>query len=134
MYTKPNYPSDNKPRRRLQAVPTMSQNIRRRAASPGQQMQGGAGLLGTPPEAGGVPQRRLPGASSLAPGQIKAPGTSARQWAPGQQGGVWGQSPGGRPSPGSVGTEGQQEFWGANPNQIMGQPESQRGDPRDNLN
>jgi hypothetical protein len=56
----PAYPSDNKPRRRLQAVPTQGQMIRRRAASPGGIPKMGPGLLGKPPEAGGIPQRRLP--------------------------------------------------------------------------
>jgi hypothetical protein len=54
------YPSDNKPRRRLQAVPDQRQMIRRRAASPGQMPKPGMGLMGPPVQDGGIPQRRLP--------------------------------------------------------------------------
>lgn len=60
------YPSDSTPRRRMQAVPNMSQMIRRRAASPqGVLRNGGAPVLGMPKNGHNVQPVNIPQGGSF---------------------------------------------------------------------
>ena len=87
------YPSDQKPRRRLQAVPSMAQMVRRRAASPNGVVKNGVGLMGPPVAQGGVPVRRRPGWG----GQATNPAQSGYQ--PGQGQTYAPTLPGANPAP-----------------------------------
>lgn len=86
------YPSDNKPRRRKQAVPSLPQMIRRRAASPNGVPKMGVGLMGPPVMDGGIPMRRRPGWQ----GQAQNPARSGLTGNPVPPG----ANPGPRPQPG----------------------------------